>query len=251
MGSKNKKTSASSGIFRMIVLMVFFAFILFVIGRAVWSYLRQSDYFKITDIWYEASLKSIESSELAGLKGKNLLSVNLEKIQKQLQFRYPQYRQLTVLRRFPNQILVVAKRRAFFAQTKINHHSVTIDEKGTIVSLNAESDEMLPFIAGISSAKGRLQVGAFIDSYQLQLALNIIRAFQSEKLLSAYRISRVDIGNLSEINFYIVENLKVIIDQDNYAAKIRMLGFLLSRIKPEEDIKYIDLRFKEPILGKK
>ena len=232
-------------------LIVFFGFMAFLILRLVWMSLKESDYFKVTDIWYEASLKSIESSELAGLKGRNLLTLDLKKIERQLQQRYPQYRQLAVLRRFPNQILVVAKRRAFFAQANINNRLMIIDEKGTMVGTDKDSDDALPYISGISAVKGRLQIGVAVEGYQLQVALGIIRVFQSDKNLSSYRIAKMDISNLSEINIYLDNGLKVIADQENYPEKIRMLGFLLSKLSPQEEMKYVDLRFKEPILGKK
>ena len=48
------------------------------------------------------------------------------------------------------------------------------------------------------------------------------------------------------------EELKIIVDRDNIPHKMKILELVLSQAKPDfEGVQYIDLRFKEPILGKK
>ena len=47
-------------------------------------------------------------------------------------------------------------------------------------------------------------------------------------------------------------NLKIIMDEDDLDHELKMLSLVLSQAKVDaNNIKYIDMRFKEPILGKK
>ena len=252
MANKNKKATPAAGIVKSFIILLFISFLFFISCKGAVSFLRRCDYFSVKDIWYESSLKAIESSELAGLKGKNLFDIDLKKVQRQLQLRYPQFKNLAVLKRFPNQILVVAKKRPFFAEVKINGRTVVIDEKGVVLSLGNDFGENLPLIIGMNSFKSKVSLGTQIENESLQAALDIMKAFLSDKMLLSHHIFRIDVGNLSEISFTIENNLKIIIDRENFGHKLRMLGFVLAQTKFVEpnNIKYIDLRFKEPILGK-
>ena len=252
MRNKNKRSKSSTSILKNFVIAIFTFFALFVFYKKGIYFLRHSDYFTVKDIWYESSLKSIESSELSNLKGKSLLQIDLKKIQRQLELRYPQFGQLRVLKRFPNQILVVAQKRSPFAQARIEARNITLDEKGVVLSTTEGLDNHLPLITGVSALRARILAGSLIESRDLQLALTVIKIFKTDKVLSKYRIFKIDVSNLSEIYFYIVDNLKIIIDEEDFDHKLKMLGLLLSQAKLEPNsVRYIDLRFKEPILGKK
>lgn len=252
MRSKAKKTGFSVSFLKIIVLGVFALFAVLVCNDQTISLLKHSPYFKIKDIWYESSLKSIESSALANLKGKSLFSVDLTEIQKQLQSRYPQYKQLQVLKRFPNQVLVVARQRYPLARLRLAGKTLTLDEKGVILATAGDSDDQLPLIIGVNTVRGKITAGSLLESPDLRAALSIVRISKTDKILSNFRIAKIDVDNLSEINFYLANNLKVIVDQDQLEHQLKMLGLVLSQAKlDQENVKYIDLRFKEPILGKK
>ena len=252
MASKGKKTGLSISLLKGVVVGIFTLFILFIFSGKILFLLRQWDYFAVKDIWYESSLKSIEASELANLKGKNLFEIDLKKVQRQLQLRYPQFANLQVIKRFPNQILVVARQRTPFAQAKISARYVILDERGHALSSMGDPDGRLPLITGLRLPKGRMTIGSLIENEDLQVALGIIRVFRTERALVSYKISKIDVGNLSEIYFSLTESLKVIIDEENFRHKLRILALVLSQAKSElNTVKYIDLRFKEPILGKK
>ena len=252
MGIKTKKTKYFALLFDKFIVSVFIIFVLFAIGKWAFFVFKQSGYFAVKDIWYESTLKSIESTELSNLKGKNLFDIDLQKIQSQLQRRYPQYRQLMVLKRFPDQILVVAKKRSPLAQAKIKGRQVALDGNGIVLSTSGDFEDNLPLITGIHTIKGNVQAGAVLESEDLRLALNIIKMFKAEKSLSSYRISKIDIANLSEIYFYILDNLRIVIDQEDVGHQLQLLGLVLSQAKIDTNkVRYVDLRFKEPILGKR
>ncbi len=65
-------------------------------------------------------------------------------------------------------------------------------------------------------------------------------------------IKDINIENLSKIQLTLSNQLDVIIDRDKVAQKIRVLGVILAQERLDlKEVKYVDLRFKEPIIGKK
>ena len=62
----------------------------------------------------------------------------------------------------------------------------------------------------------------------------------------------IHVDNLLKIYFHLSNGLQVIVDQERIDQKIKLLAFVLAQKKIDlEQTKYIDLRFKEPVLGKK
>ena len=252
MRSKNKKSSLSVTFFRNLVVGLFVLFLVFVAYDRAIFLLRNSDYFTIKNILVHPSLRFIESDKMLYVKGKNLFEVDLKKIQNQLQLQYPYVSHLRVIRRLPDQIFIMARERAPFAQMKVGGKNVVVDEEGSVVLTTEIPAAALPWIAGISPPKVRLTIGSVIKNREVQIALGIIKTFYTNRDLLRYQILKIDVSNLSEINFFITDDLKIIMGQEAVNYKLTILGLLLSQAKAElGDVKYIDLRFKEPILGKK
>lgn len=252
MGNKVKKIKASPAIVRWAAFLTITMAVLWGFSKHIVNFVKTSDYFLVKEIWYESSLRFMESNEITGLKGKNIFDVDLSKVERQLQLRYPQFAQLRVLRRFPNQILVVARERMPFVQAELEGKIVTLDDKGVILAVNEPLESQLPYISGASALKKRITTGMLVEDLDIQLSLKIIKSCQMDRVLRMYHITKMDISNLSQISFYILDNLKIIMDQERFLYQLRMLNLVLSQAKIDsETVKYIDLRFKEPILGKK
>ena len=84
------------------------------------------------------------------------------------------------------------------------------------------------------------------------MTLKIIKLFKANSGLASYSIRDVNIESLSKIYFTLSNKLDVVIDKDKIAQKIRVLGIVLAQDRLDlKDVKYIDLRFKEPVIGKK
>lgn len=237
---------------RRVILVVVLAFVVFLGGNRAVYFLRHSGYFAIREVLYHPSLKFMASEQTPNFKGRNLFALDLQKTQRQLQMHYPQIMNLRVVKRFPGQLLIIAKQRIPFAQMQIRNQTVILDEDGIILSAGSALDGQLPFVTGIRFFQGRIIPGLQIKSRALDLALKVIEAIKDNDQLSALSVKSVDVGNASQIYFTIDDNLKIIIDQENIDHKLELLALIFSKAKAElEGVKYIDLRFKEPILGKK
>jgi len=233
-------------------LIVFFASIMgFAAYKGVSNFLSKSPYFKIKAIQYDETLQFINKRELAKLKGKNIFSVDLNEIQKKLRRRYPQLERLRIMKRFPDQIIVLARERHPFAQIELNGKILTLDIGGVVLSSLGKRNKKLPFISGLQQEKGYFALGVPLKGRDILTALEIIEVFQEERLLSKYRIKLVNMENASKIQLTLSNKLDIIIDQDKMISKFRKLGVILIKSKiNSKEVKYIDMRFKEPIVKK-
>ncbi len=249
---KNKKTKFSSPVAKNFSLIVILAFLLFVMARLSFQHLKESRVFTVKHIIFHPSLKIMESHEVFSLKGKNLLDLDLKPLQKQLEMRYPQFSQLRILKKFPDQLIVTARERIPFASVRTEGRDFLLDQDGIVLSPPGDFGNPLPVIVGVSLSKAKAAVGYPLEGRDLNLALRILKSFKEENILSSLRIAKIDVENLSQINITLQDGLKIILDEEDFRNKLKVLRLVLMQARSQlRDVKYIDVRFKEPILGKK
>ncbi len=253
---RRKKQTFNFSIFqgqfvRYFVAILLIGFIVFISTKKGIQAFRNLSYFKVSSIRSSTGEIFKEEKRFSYLKGKNIFSVDLQEFERQLRWAYPQAKSVRVLRQLPNVITVEISERVPFAIISIARLNVTVDEKGFVVSKTAVNKN-LPLILGVSYRSDKVLVGRVIESKSAQLAISILKAFKSESLSSRIKIEKVNIGNLSKIYCYIKDGPEVIIDQDRVTEKTKTLKMVLNKMSVKiEDLRYIDLRFKEPVIRKK
>ena len=250
---KKKKEIHIPPIVIRIFLIVFFASIIgFASFKGISAFLMQSSYFKIKVIQYNESLQFINKRDLAKLKGENIFSVDLKAVSKKLQRKYPQITQLHVMRRFPDQLIISARERHPFAQVVFGKKVLILDFQGIVLSVNNQQNKKLPVLMGIKLSRRKPALGVPLKGRNISSALKIVEAFQTERTLRNYHIKSINVKNSSKILMTLSNKLDVIIDRDKVGLKVRKLGVVLSQLNLKiKAIKYIDMRFKEPIVKKK
>lgn len=219
--------------------------------RETRDFLLTSKYFRVAAVDVDPSLSFIDPQHFAGVKGKSIFAVDLDKLQRRLSFVYPQAAYLKVSRRFPNRILIQAKKRLPFVQAYVRNKTVVLDSEGVILSLGGHGDGPLPAVFGVSD-NAELALGLALDDDRLRAALRIIKEIRANPSFSGYDVINIHVDNLLKIYFHLSNGLQVIVDQERIDQKIRLLAFVLTQKNINlEQTKYIDLRFKEPVLGKK
>lgn len=213
--------------------------------------LFESPYFRIKTIEIDQALSFIDKRHLNVLKGKSVFTVDLKRLEKDLRTQYPQMSQIKIIKRFPNRILIVAKKRLPFARASIQAGTVLIDDQGVILSVGSSADKRLPLILGVTHHK-RITPGVSLGGEDTLAALHIIKEFKDNNTRLPYHLTQVDVANRWDIIFYLSNNLKIIVDRNDIGRKMDLLALVLSENQlTRENVKYIDLRFKEPILGTK
>lgn len=251
MRRKNKKKIHFSFL-RNTIMGLLVIFVLALSYKKSIMFLERSNYFMIKDISYDPVLPLAKSRTLTRLKGKNLFSVDLNYIQNKLQKEYPGISNLKITKKFPDQIRVVAEKRIALFQAMIKKQVVTIDNQCVVLATGDDKKKDLPFVIGVRNNFSSIKVGRCLKDRRLQLALKLIKSFRENQTLATYPIAKIDINNLSKIYLFLSNELKIILDEDIMPSKIKQLGLLLVQNSFDfKQVKYVDLRFKQPILGGK
>jgi len=252
MKNKTKKAKFSIWLIGRFIIFIFVGFLCFISYQKTIEILKHSKIFMVKEVLYDPSLEFIRAKLVSSLVGRNLFAIDAKKIHHQLEMQYPQIANLRVVKRFPSQILIIAKQRLPFSQVAFGHDTVIVDQTGVALTISSALDKSMPVIIGIKNTKIKITLGHIIQDKNLWLGLRLIKLFQKMPVLSRYKITQIDVSNPSQIYIFLLENFKVIVDNENTDRKLRILSLLLSEGKLElNKINYIDLRFKEPILGKK
>jgi cell division septal protein FtsQ len=134
----------------------------------------------------------------------------------------------------------------------VQNKNAILDKEGVILSLEREKDKTLPEIIGARLNDPQLVPGLPLRGSDIWLTLKIIDLFEANSSLDPYSIKNVNIENMSKIIISLSNQLDVIIDKERVDQRIKVLGIVLAQDRLDlKDVKYIDLRFKEPIIGKK
>jgi len=212
-----------------------------------------SPLFTVRGIAVADNIQPLELPELEKLKGRNLFAADLSKLEAKVRAKYPQLADVRVMRRFPDQIGVTAVRREPFAKVLIDGRSSVIDRYGYMIGAPIEGQESLAVIKGLKRQK--VSAGTAVQDERVKLGVMIVTLFYQDRRLSSAGLEAVNVDDLTRIICDLgVEEAKfqVFIDKDNIAARLRTLSEVLSRGGLDlQQIKYMDLRFGEPILGQK
>lgn len=243
------------------VLIIFLAS-LFFIGY-IWKTMRTASYFQIKDI-------IVREADITGptyLKGRNIFSVDLRSESRYLLETYPIYRKVKLVRVLPNRIFVDFIKRNPIAFLKLYKY-FALDEEGVLFYALSEPQELeLPVILGLETKIFGPKPGRRYNIKELALALNIIREVRANKILRNYKIKKIDVTNPAQTSIFILlqrqpldyskgqmlisveDLLEVKIGQDDIKDKVVILTGLITQEKFNlASIKYIDLRFKEPVI---
>lgn len=251
MPRKTKKLKFSPTALKIIGIVALSLIVGCAVIYGVFYFLMESSYFKIKSVRRDASLSFISERDLDGFINKNIFHVDLDSVSRKLAQKYPEASQLKIIKNYPDQISVEAKRRQPFAQLGGNKMVVIIDERGVVLSTTIKPDGGLPVIMGVS-APTNVALGLPLRSSQIDLALRIIRSFSDENTLRSQSVVKMELDNLSRIVMTLGSGLTIIIDEDDVERRMRVLGVILAHEEIDiSKVKYIDLRFREPILGKK
>ena len=217
------------------------------------NFLFTSPIFTVRQIEFqEPSIQFVRVRELAAAVGKNIFQVNLDKIALALRRQYPQITQVRVIRKFPDRLSVGAKKIHFALQLEYKSKYYVLDQDGIVLFDDPKPRPGLLVVKGLKIAPGALAAGSQVNAPELNLVENIQKIFQSKEKLSRFPLAATDVTNLAKIELLLQTGLKVIIDNENGAKAIDTLGFLLAQKKVDwNQISYVDLRFKEPVVQQK
>ena len=183
--------------------------------------------------------------------GENIFKLSLKDIRKYMLDNYRELRDLRLERAFPNSIIATVILRTPVAQLYRDRY-YPIDEDGVILSgVKDFPDKGMPIINGARFNPSG-EIGKETESKHAKKALALLKELNASGILDRHTLVEIDVSNLRNTIFFLEDGLEVKIGRENYASRLENLKEVLSdpKLKPS-DIRYIDLRFKEPVIGPK
>lgn len=217
------------------------------------SFLQNSPYFKIKEIICSDKERLAKIEKIVVVKNKNIFSVNLNEVSKTIQERYPAISEISVTRGFPNKLIVTFKERIPFAKLNLLNKNFIIDNEAVIINKPENFDDsVLPTINGSAITFRDLRTGQKIKSKNLNLALFLLRYMNNSIKLKQFQVSYLDPSNLNKIYFTVNNSIQIMVKEEDFKEKLKILNSLFDQLAGEiNNIKYIDLRFKDPIINYK
>jgi cell division septal protein FtsQ len=248
MAKKSNVKIPTIVIIRLIVFL-FIGFVFFWIYSKTIDFLTTAPMFNVKDVMVDQSISFIDHRTLKELKGRNIFGIDLSRLHQQIANQYPQISQLRVVRQLPDTIMVLAKKRDILLQAQLRNKFLIIDTEGVTMFYTA-SPLAFPLVKGIALDKVKITLGAVSPSKELNLVVELLKELKSHPNTSRLKILTIDAGNLSKIQLLVMPNIQIMIDQDDLVAKVDMLEILFQNGKINWGrVKYIDIRFKEPIIN--
>ena len=244
----------------IIILVIILLAISLLLGY-IWKVLATSDFFAVKKVLVINSSETFEY-----LKGRNIFNLDLNSESARALSGCSDCRRVKFLKILPNCVIVDFIRRRPVALAKF-YKIYAIDEQGVFFNPLGTSEEAnLPVIYGLETKIFGPKVGAKYKRPEIDLALSVIEEFRADRTLRAFTLKRIDVTSLQSAGLFVllprraadytkpipqVEWLgfEVRIGEGNIKEKLMILGGLLMQEGREwANIKYIDLRFKEPVI---
>lgn len=247
---------------KFITVIIIIFLVLFFIISYIWSIVSTSDYFKVTDI----VTKVPNIVDLSYLKGRNIFSIDLRRESDYILDFCPDFSKVRLAKVLPNRIFVDFIKRKPVAFVRLYKYYF-VDENAVLFYSSSEPQDLdLPTIAGLETKIFGVKPRKKYNIRELLLALNIIKETKNNKILKGYKIKKIDVANPSNTSVFITlpsspadysngkqvlvpEYLEIRIGEDDIKNRIVFLGGVVAESnKNLSNIKYIDLRFKDPVV---
>jgi cell division septal protein FtsQ len=149
-------------------------------------------------------------------------------------------------------LIVQARQRRAVAQV-YGDRPYYIDKDGVFLPYADNfAGENIPLISGIRVATPSRSSVA--QKENINKALFLIDALSQNKKLSKYQIKTIDIADTRNISFFLsaknAEKVEIKIGDGEFNKRLDVLATVLEQLSKDiERVKYIDLRFEDPIVG--
>jgi len=246
----------------ILVILAILLAISFVIGY-IWKFLTTSSYFKVTEI----VCMDADVSRLNYLKGRNIFALDLKRESWKILLGCSDCSNVRISRVLPNRLFINYLKRQPVAFVKFYKY-FALDESGVLfLGQPGFPSDNLPVIYGLETKIFAPRQGLRYNTKEIRLALEIIKDFKASRLLKNFQLKRIDLADPDNVSVFILlprpltleavngfsspawGGFDVKIGGGNIKNKIIILGGLILQAKRDLlNIKYMDLRFKEPVI---
>ncbi len=252
MAKKRQNISPDPVLVRTVGYACIGIFSLALVALAVTGALRTSTLFTVKEVTVADNIQTLDLPELLKLRGQNIFAVDLARVEAKIKAKYPQLADVRVMRRLPDQVFVMALKREPFAFASLDGKACVIDRDGFVIGQFQPGQTPLPLVKGLKHQK--VFSGDRVQDDRVRVACQIIAQCRQDARLVAAGLQAVNVEDLDRVVCTFAEGagFDVIVDKDNIPARVKMLSDVLSRGGLDlAQVKYMDLRFGEPVIGQK
>lgn len=184
--------------------------------------------------------------------GTNVFLVDLNSFKERVARAHPELRDVVVRRVLPNRLIIQARQRIPAAQV-YGDRPYFVDKDGVFLPYAKDfaGAEVIPLITGIRASPTR---GGALQKEKIDKALFLIEAAAENSRLSVYKIKKIDITDSRNISFFFnaadAEKVEIKIGEGEFTKRLEVLSTVLQQLGGDiQRVKYIDLRFEDPIVG--
>ena len=235
----------------IIVVVIFLVFATMLVK----AFLHESDYFKLRSVDIKASFLDPRASSYISkqvfnaYKGRNVFNINLKYIAGYIQKSYGDVRDVAVKISLPDKLVISLKLRKPVALLKSGKF-YPIDEEGVVLPGGSRVEALndMPIISGID-IKASNRSGSYRN---LRLALELLQEIRQTRELVPFGVASISVDDPSNLSFYMKNGVEVRMGAENFRDRLDMLGRALRDPRLVIDnVKYVDVRFRDVIIGPK
>ncbi len=188
-----------------------------------------------------------------GLVGENMWSVDLNGLAEMFHVQQPSLAWVRVTRVLPRSLRVETEARRPIAQVQLGQWHA-IDARGFIFpTATATPQDGLLALKGVDDRKAPLRVGRENISDRLAAGLKLAQSLAASSALHDHEVTSVDISNPQQITFIIDDGMEIRCGaQEELDGQLNRLRVVLQKVKRQAiEIRYIDVRFPDPVVSPK
>jgi len=253
-GKKGAKSGIRPGVFLPYAVAVFVLISVIVFSAmSLRHYFLNSETFRVKHILVNKPSAAVFRNGEASLDkryvGRNIFTIIPSQVEILLRGEYPHLKMIRVRRVFPDTIEVDLVSRESFACLDAAG-GVVVDRGGMILSVG-ETPKNLVSVKGVNFFLSRPQPGIVLKARGVEDALGVIEIILKKQKIRRGDLEKVDVSDRNNV-WVTVKGVPVNLGNDDFAKKTDILGDILA--DPDIDlggIRYIDLRFKDPVYSYK
>jgi len=219
-----------------------------------WHFLSTSSYFSIKKIetFGHENLSSYSASSILNrYKGKNIFSVDVKAIERQVRDFSVDIDTSMVRKTLPDTITIVLAVREPCALVKDETY-LPIDAEGVILAnIKSTAWKRLPVITGVTLRKKEISQKK-CESKNITVALELLAEIKRSGILRECDVSSVDVSDYKNPTFSINDGVEIRVGLGSFRDALQSLKSMLKDPKLSlSQVRYIDLRFKDAVIGPK
>ena len=218
-------------------------------GWGLCRFVSRSEAFRVREV--RVPPKSLLKVPAASLLGRNIWAVDLEALARDVKAQQPHLKRVRVIRLLPQTIQIETLERTPVAQVLLRGWH-PVDRDGYILPASAAVPaNQLVIVKGVENPKAPLAPGKLNSSERLQRALQLIEQLRASPWLAGHRLTVVDVADPQQVNFVIDQDVEIRCgSQAQLTQDLKRLRTVLQQLaKHGLGVRYIDLRFQDPVIG--